>query len=113
MWLSVERSRKKKRQASRPTSSSTSRSVMMSPVRLHGRPHPRHVSLVVGAPDVDYLVEPADQELVAMVGDVRGEVRRHAVAAHQHVVLVLAERGRGEPDRALALGDEPALAQIL
>ena len=56
--------------------------------------HARHVALVVGAPDVDDAVEVAQDELVVVVGDVGGEVGRDAVAAHQHVVLVLAQRAR-------------------
>ena len=43
--------------------------------------------MVVGAPDVDDLIEAADFELVAVVGDVAGEVGVEAVGAAQHVVL--------------------------
>ena len=46
-----------------------------------------HVAVVVGAPDVDDPVEAPDGELVAVVGDVGGEVGVKAVGPAQHVVL--------------------------
>ena len=45
------------------------------------------MAVVVGAPDVDDLIEAADLELVAVVGDVAGEIGVEAVGAAQHVVL--------------------------
>ena len=70
-----------------------------------------HVAVVVGAEDVDQLLG-APLELVAVVGDVGGEVGRLAVRADQHPVLVVAELGRPQPDRALALVYVPALAEL-
>ena len=46
-----------------------------------------HMAVVVGAPDVDGLVKAADLQLVAVVGDVGGEVGVEAVGAAEHVVL--------------------------
>ena len=66
---------------------------------------------MVRAPDVDHAVEAALDELVVVVGDVRGEVGRLPVRADQHVVLGLPELRGGEPDRALALDDVALLAQ--
>ena len=45
------------------------------------------MAVVVGAPDVNDLIEAADLELVAVVGDVAGEIGVEAVGAAQHVVL--------------------------
>ena len=45
------------------------------------------MAVVVGAPDVDDLVEAADGEFVAVIGDVGGEVGVEPVRAAQHVVL--------------------------
>ena len=78
---------------------------------LHGGLHPADVPLVVGAPDVDHAIEPPAHELVVVVGDVRGEVARDAVAADQDVVLVVPQGGAGEPHRPLALDDVPPLAE--
>ena len=69
--------------------------------RRERRPHPRHVAVVVGAEHVDQPLVPA-LELVEVVGDVGGEVGRLAVGADQDAVLVVAELGRAQPDRALA-----------
>ena len=65
------------------------------------------VAVVVGAEHVDQAVEAA-LELVAVVGDVGGEVGRLAVGADQDPVLVVAELGRAQPGRALALVDVAA-----
>ena len=46
-----------------------------------------HMAVMVGAPDVDDLVEAADGELVAVIGDVRGEVGVEAVGPAEHVIL--------------------------
>ena len=67
---------------------------------------------MVGAPDVDEVVEAA-AELLGHVADVGGEVGRLAVRAEDDPVLVVAERGRAEPDRAVLLVDVAALAQAL
>ena len=60
------------------------------------------VAVVVGAEHVDQALEAA-LELVPVVGDVGGEVGRLAVGADQDPVLVVAEVGRAQPERALAL----------
>ena len=64
-------------------------------------PQPRRVAVVVGAEHVDQAAEAA-LELVPVVGDVGGEVGRLAVGADQHPVLVVAEVGGAQPERALA-----------
>ena len=131
----------KKRVASTPMSSISSSRVTKSPLRLdirlrsppstmrdhlhdrrleavrvdaerrERRPHPRHVAVVVGAEDVDQPLDAA-LELVEVVGDVGGEVGRLAVGADQDPVLVVAEVGRPQPDRALALVDVAGVAQL-
>ena len=63
--------------------------------------HPVDVAVVVGAEHVDQQVEAA-LELVAVVGDVGGEVGRRAVGADQDPVLVVAELRGPQPDGALA-----------
>ena len=90
------------------------RLVGLGPVaeRLERRLHPRDVAVVIAAERRDQVVEAA-RELVAVVGDVGREVGRLAVAADQHPVLVVAERRRPEPGRALALVDVPALAELV
>src|SRR5690606_27169154 len=76
-----------------------------------------HLALVVGAPDVDDPVEAPDQELVAVVGDVAGQVG--VVAAllgrlAQHPLAPGVAVGAGvEPDGAVLLPHEAALAQLL
>ena len=45
------------------------------------------MAVVVGAPDVDDLVEMTHGELVAVVGDIAGEVGVETVGAAQNVVL--------------------------
>ena len=85
------------------------------------------VTVVVGAPDVDDPVKAAHRELVAVIGDVGGEVGIKAVGAAQHVVLqselfdvlrlfarrqqlVREDAGGGEPEGAVAL---IGIAQLL
>ena len=70
--------------------------------RLGGVLQPRHGAVVVGAPDVDQLVEAA-AELLDQVADVGGEVGRLAVGPDHDAVLVVAELGRAEPQRAVLL----------
>ena len=69
---------------------------------LRGGLQARDVAVVVGAEDVDRALEAA-VELVQQVGDVGREVGGHAVLAHHHAVLLVAEGGGLEPQRAVAL----------
>src|SRR5688500_8231215 len=57
---------------------------------------------MIGPPDVDEVVEAA-AELLGDVADVGGEVCRPTVGADDDAVLVIAERGRPEPQRAVLL----------
>ncbi len=66
--------------------------------------------MVVGAPDVDELVETA-AELLADIADVRGEVRGIAVGAIDHTVLVITEGGGAEPRGVVLLEDVAAIAK--
>ena len=83
--------------------------------RLHPGQEARHLALVVGAPHVDDAVEPAHQELVAVVRDVAGEVRVVAALVGglaQHALLAgIAERARVEPERAVLLPHEALLRE--
>ena len=133
----TDREAKNQRAASTPTSASSSSRVMKSPARLRHRdlhavaheadprveehldgvgvvahrlggvPDPRDRAVMVGAPDVDQVVEAA-AELLGDVADVGGEVGRLAVRADDHPVLVVAEGGRAEPERAVLLVDVAA-----
>ena len=69
---------------------------------LGERLEPRDVAVVVGAEHVDEAVEAA-RVLPADVGGVGGEVRRRAVRAHEHAVLLVAVRARPRPERAVVL----------
>ncbi len=80
--------------------------------RGHGRLHPLHVAVMVGAPDVDHEVEAA-VVLVGVVRDVRREVRVAAVGLLEHAVLVVAEVGGAEPERTFMLEEVAGLAQPL
>ena len=60
--------------------------------RLAGGLHALDVAVVVGAPDVDHVVDAL--ELVPMVGNVGGEVSVLAVGLDEHAVLVVT-KGRG------------------
>ena len=70
--------------------------------RGHHALHAADVAVVVGAEDVDQAVEAAP-DLVLVIGDVGGEVRRGAGRAHEHAVLVVAVLARAHPQRALGL----------
>ena len=59
----------------------------VQPQAVQGGLQPGHVAVVVGAPDVDGLVKAPHLQLVAVVGDVGGEVGVKAVGPAQYVVL--------------------------
>ena len=80
--------------------------------RLHAGLQARDVAVVVGAPDVDEQLEAAG-ELVAVVGDVGEQVGGLAVGLHEDPVLVVAEVGGAQPDGAVLLEDDPAVAEVL
>ena len=71
-----------------------------------------HGAVMVLAPDVDQLVEAA-AELLRHIADVGGEVGGRAVGAEDHPILVVAERRRAEPRRAVLLVDVARVAQAL
>jgi hypothetical protein len=68
--------------------------------------------VVIGAPDVDDALEAA-LELVHVIGDVGGEVGGLAVLADHDAVLLVAEGGGAEPERAGLLVEVAGLAQAL
>ena len=74
--------------------------------------HPRDVAVVVRAERDDHQVEAA-LELVLGVGDVGREVRRLAGRALEDAVLVVAELGRTQPQRALGAIEVALLRQAL
>ena len=74
--------------------------------------HARDVAVVVGAEDVDQLVEAA-LALVEVIGDVGGEIGVLAVLAHDHAVLLVAELGRAEPVAPSCSNRWPCCAQAL
>ena len=68
--------------------------------------------MVIGAPDVDQLGELA-LELVAVIGDVGGEIGQLAVALDHRAVLVVAELGRAIPLGAVLRIEQAAPAQAI
>ena len=70
-----------------------------------------HVALVVGPPDLHHPLEVPQEELIVVVGQVGGQVGGLAVAADEHVVLLLAQLAGGEPDGALPLHQIASVAQ--
>ena len=68
--------------------------------------------MVVGAEHVDQPLE-TTLELVAVVGDVGGQVGRFAAVTDQHPVLVVAELGAAQPQRPVALVGVAALLEPL
>ena len=73
---------------------------------------PLDVPVMVGPPEIDRLDEAA-AALVQMICRVGEEVRRRAVAPHEHAVLLVPELGRAEPLRAVLLIDDSALLEKL
>ncbi len=73
-------------------------------------PQPRHRPVVVGAPDVDEVVEAA-AELLDDVADVGAEVGVVAVRLADHPVLVVPVVGRAEPEGAVLLVEVAGRAQ--
>ncbi len=78
--------------------------------RLHTRLQRLHLTVVVGAPDVDE-VAPAACDLVAVVREVVAEVRRRPVGAHEHSVARIAEVGGTQPARAVLVEHDAPLLQ--
>ena len=74
------------------------------------RPQPTDVAVVVGAEQVDAVVEAASA-LVEVVGGVRGEVRQLAVGPDEHPVLVVAEVRGAHPQRAVGLEEVPVVLE--
>ena len=81
--------------------------------RADGGLHLALPSVVVGADEVDQPLEPA-AKLVHEVGEVRSEIRRHPIGGpYDHAVLVVAEVGRAQPERAVLLIHVAELLQQL
>ena len=110
--LATSRSRRRRgRTAPRPMRIiSTAR--LSKPIASAAFADPGDRPVVIRAPDVDQVVEAA-AELLGDVADVGGEVGRLAVRADDDPVLVVAERRRAEPQRAVLLVDVAAVAQPL
>ncbi len=67
--------------------------------------------VVIGAPDVNYDIEAAPDELVPVIGDVAGVVRGVAIGADDYVVLIFAELAGGEPEGTFFVGQEALLTK--
>ena len=65
-----------------------------------------HLAVVVGPEHVDDPVEPPHQELVAVIGQVAGEVGGVAVGLAQHPVTAVPQRSGPEPRGAVLLEDQ-------
>ena len=59
--------------------------------------------MVVGAQNVDRLIIAADDQFVIVVSDVRNDIGEETVGAAENEILVRAELGRFEPERAFLL----------
>ena len=79
--------------------------------RFHSRLERLHLTVVIGAPDVDQVL-PTAFELAAVVGEVGQKVGGVAVGLHEHAVALVAEVGGPQPRGAVLLVHEPALAEI-
>ncbi len=97
------------RTGSPPRSTLTSCPIMISSVCVgivteagDHRPQPADVAVVVGAEHVDAALEAA-LALVEVVRRIGGEVRGGAVGLDEHPVLVVAEIGGAQPERAVGL----------
>ena len=55
--------------------------------RVHGALQPGHVAMVIGAPDVDDLIEAANGKFVAVIGDIGGKIGVEPIGPAQHVIL--------------------------
>jgi hypothetical protein len=66
--------------------------------------------VVVCAPDVDEVL-PTASELVAVISEVVGKVRRAALGPDEHAVALVAELARSQPGRAVLVVRVPALAE--
>ena len=79
--------------------------------RQQRRPQARHVAVVVRSPHVEGAGEAA-VALVPMIRDVGKQVRVRAVGLAEHTVLVVPERRRPEPERAVLLVRMPASGEV-
>ena len=83
--------------------------------RGHRRAHARHVAVVVGAEQIDHMIDAREFHEV-MIGDVDGKVGELARAPAQHTVLVIAGAGHGrraKPQRAVVLVRQPTRGELL
>ena len=69
------------------------------PERDQARAQPRDVAVMIGAPDVEQMLE-APLALVQHEGDVGGEIGLDAVLAHHHPILFVAIIRALEPERS-------------
>ena len=66
---------------------------------------------MVSAPHVDHPVEAPDDELVAVVGKVTGQIGEVTVRLHQHTITPVAVLRAPEPDGAVLVVDQPTVAE--
>ena len=71
-----------------------------------------HLAVVVGAEHVDHPVEPPDQELVAVVGQVAGQIGGVPVRLAQHPVAGVAELGGPEPGGPVLFEHQSLVGQV-
>src|SRR5262249_48300188 len=69
---------------------------------LESRAYPSDITVVIRAQYVDQSLEAA-LALLEVVGDIRSEVRFHAVLAYDDSVLLVTKLGRAEPDSPFLL----------
>ncbi len=86
--------------------------ILLTPAQgLHRGLHPGNVPMVVRAPNVDYPVE-SPFILIPVVGDVRRQVGRLAIAADQHPVLVIPVGRGAKPQGPILFVDMAPLLQL-
>ena len=66
--------------------------------------------MVIGAPDINHLVEPA-RIFMLMIGNIGCEIGGFAVISDDHAILLITENGAFEPAGAIVLVDKPLTLQ--
>src|SRR5208283_1142922 len=79
---------------------------------LYSRPHARHITVVIRAPDINNHLKSA-VKFILMIGDVGGKISRFAVFADDNPVFFISEISGFKP-QGLAIGiNKPLLPQFI
>ena len=77
---------------------------------FEARPNARSVTMMVGAENVDEMIEVA-LSFVEMVGDIGGEVSFHTVFTYDDTIFFVAEFHRRKPGCAISLVEDVTLLE--